>query len=402
MQKFIFTLLAVVLTFTIRASPVNFQSNGFTLYGTLTIPASVDKPPPVVLFIHGSGPQDRNHSAGLTGSRNQCLYPGINNNILTPFKDLEEHLRNRGIATLRYDKRDYTYHTQLDKDSVYPSHFILDALNAVNFLKNHGGVDRNNIFVLGYEQGGTFLPVITALSDDVRGIISLATPSGSIDTVLADRVRYIETHCGDAGTADEQAEEILSIMNAIRTGDFPHMEVMGAYPNFWKEWLKMTDTTLKAFTQNDRPALFLHGTDDFQVPVSEWIRFQSQWDREDYTFQLLDGLNHYFTTNEEPRVSQGVGDSIASWIFSNYDPATNLRSNHKDKNRFKFIKQGDKIEIVATHPAEQVWVHNLAGQKLYYNMPGSREFTLPISGNGGIVIVTVQTPAGVVRKKVQH
>jgi len=60
------------------------------LSGTLLKPANVEDPP-VVLLIAGSGPTDRNGNQGLTG-------PG-------ELRQLAEALAERGIASLRYDKR---------------------------------------------------------------------------------------------------------------------------------------------------------------------------------------------------------------------------------------------------------------------------------------------------------
>ena len=71
---------------------VQLETPTGTLHGTLLYP--VDRGPlPVVLLIAGSGPTDRNgNSVGL---------PGANNSLML----LAEALAERGIATLRYDKR---------------------------------------------------------------------------------------------------------------------------------------------------------------------------------------------------------------------------------------------------------------------------------------------------------
>src|SRR5512141_1970313 len=63
-----------------------------SIFGTLEVPASA-KPVPVVLIIAGSGPTDRNG--------NSPALPGSNNSL----KMLADGLAQRGIASLRYDKR---------------------------------------------------------------------------------------------------------------------------------------------------------------------------------------------------------------------------------------------------------------------------------------------------------
>ena len=63
---------------------------GKELPGTLILPDG-EGPFPVVVFVHGSGPSDRDET--------------INGN--KPFKDLAEGLAEKGIASYRYDKRTY-------------------------------------------------------------------------------------------------------------------------------------------------------------------------------------------------------------------------------------------------------------------------------------------------------
>lgn len=64
---------------------------GPTLAGTLTLPATSDQVPAVVL-ISGSGPQDRDEAIpGVPGYR--------------PFAVIADHLGRRGVAVLRYDDR---------------------------------------------------------------------------------------------------------------------------------------------------------------------------------------------------------------------------------------------------------------------------------------------------------
>lgn len=62
-----------------------------TLYGTLTLPSAVRKPP-VVLIIAGSGPTDRDGNSGPTLRTDA-------------YRLLAAALKTRGIASVRYDKR---------------------------------------------------------------------------------------------------------------------------------------------------------------------------------------------------------------------------------------------------------------------------------------------------------
>ena len=72
---------------------------GKELPGTLILPDG-EGPFPVVVFVHGSGPSDRDET--------------INGN--KPFKDLAEGLAEKGIASYRYDKRTYVYQKEAAMD----------------------------------------------------------------------------------------------------------------------------------------------------------------------------------------------------------------------------------------------------------------------------------------------
>jgi pimeloyl-ACP methyl ester carboxylesterase len=69
---------------------VSLQTPTGTLYGTLALPAKL--PAPVVLIVAGSGPVDRNGNAGTALQTNA-------------YEQLAAALAQRGVASVRYDKR---------------------------------------------------------------------------------------------------------------------------------------------------------------------------------------------------------------------------------------------------------------------------------------------------------
>src|SRR5215510_2371809 len=73
-------------------SPYTIRSAGLELGGTLTVPRGSKERVPLVIFIAGSGPTDRNGNSMM----------GIRPNS---YAQLAWRLAERGIASLRYDKR---------------------------------------------------------------------------------------------------------------------------------------------------------------------------------------------------------------------------------------------------------------------------------------------------------
>lgn len=76
----------------LEESPIEVTTGNYKLPGTLTRPKGKTHLP-IVILVHGSGPQDRDGSIGP-------------NKI---YRDIAWGLAAKGIAVLRYDKRTYVY-----------------------------------------------------------------------------------------------------------------------------------------------------------------------------------------------------------------------------------------------------------------------------------------------------
>lgn len=83
-------LLISLQSFSQKEKEVKVKAEIDKLYGTLLIPEG-KKEVPVVLFIAGSGPTDRNGNQGMVQTNTTRL--------------LAEGLAEKGIASLRYDKQ---------------------------------------------------------------------------------------------------------------------------------------------------------------------------------------------------------------------------------------------------------------------------------------------------------
>ena len=127
MKKIATLIICAIMILTLKAEDiqVTFASDTLTLNGTLSIPNGTG-PFPTVVFVHGSGPNDRDQTLHITGGNAQCLYPGIYNDTVRNFQDLASAFRDYGIAVLRYDKRTFTYQTELDPKEIIPYDFITD------------------------------------------------------------------------------------------------------------------------------------------------------------------------------------------------------------------------------------------------------------------------------------
>nr|WP_254429794.1 alpha/beta fold hydrolase [Ruegeria atlantica] len=134
--------------------------------GELTIPIE-DGPHKAVIFISGSGPQNRDEA--LAGHR--------------PFLVLSDHLTRAGYAVLRYDDRGFAESTGSFEDASLRD-FADDAAGAFRFLEGHQDIDASGIGFLGHSEGGYIAPSAAQMVDPAF-LVFLAGPARPFYDVLA-------------------------------------------------------------------------------------------------------------------------------------------------------------------------------------------------------------------------
>jgi hypothetical protein len=143
------------------------------LPGTLTLPRGAG-PFPVVVLVHGSGPNDADESLG--GAK--------------VFKDLAWGLASRQIAVLRYVKR--TRHSPAGVVGVKEE--VLDAAHeAVALCRRSAELDPKRVVVVGHSQGGELAPKIAADDPGVAALVMLAAPSRPLQELVVDQFTYFAT-----------------------------------------------------------------------------------------------------------------------------------------------------------------------------------------------------------------
>jgi predicted esterase len=159
-------------------SEVTVGAMGWPLKGTLTRPKGVAKAPLVVL-VHGSGPQDRDEAIGPNA----------------PFRDLARGLASRGVASLRYEKRTKAYAEKLMKmpaeTVTIDSEVIDDTLAALAKGWTMPGIDSKRVYLLGHSLGGTAAPEIAQRDGQIAGLILMAASARPLDTVTLDQLQYL-------------------------------------------------------------------------------------------------------------------------------------------------------------------------------------------------------------------
>jgi pimeloyl-ACP methyl ester carboxylesterase len=271
------------------------------------------KPVPAVLFLSGSGPNDKDETVGPN----------------KPFADIARGLGDRGIASLRFDKRFYAIKDKSKLAGVtLKDEYYDDAAAALALLSTRPGVDASRIFVLGHSEGAMVAPNVAAAFPRARGIVMLAPGVRPIDAMLIDQMEFGAKLTGrSADEIAEQTRELTETFAAIRDPsktDTPPF--MGAPAAYWREVIALD--VAKMVRDSKLPILVLQGDQDIQVKKEadfELLRARAGDSSGRVTYRNFAGLNHLFMKVEREstgaeygipgHVDPAVVSVIADWIL---------------------------------------------------------------------------------------
>lgn len=259
--------------------------NEYPLKGLLTLPDDLSNPVSAVVFVHGSGASDMDERVMK----------------LTPFKDLSEALAERGIASVRYDKRTYTYRKQLArvKNMTVREETIEDAVMATESLRKDPRIDRDRIFIVGHSMGGMLAPRIDAEGGCFRGIIMMAGSPYRMEDIV---IRQLQQTSG----SNAILRWIVNLEYKIFARKFDNLYQMSDEEAQKKKFAGnlslyyFKEMGLKTASQylleHEKPILILQGGMDFQVLAEDDFRkFQEELaGRNNTSFKLYPQLNHCF------------------------------------------------------------------------------------------------------------
>lgn len=259
---------------------VRFNSlDGTVLAGTLTVPDRGRGPFPAVVFVHGSGGQDRDETVGPNPF----------------FLQLSNALSNAGYAVLRYDKRGIG---KSGGSAVAGTRgkLIDDVTAALQFVRAQSDVDPKQVYLLGHSEGGELVPTVATQHADVAGIILMAPPSLPIWRVSTQQV--LAGVPRDKLAAAERAQR--EALDAIRRGTDANMA--------WYRSTMDVDPVVD-IARVKAPILILQGERDIQVSARDLPRLvkAARAKNSDVTVRTFSNDNHLFEA-----VTPGVVQTPAS------------------------------------------------------------------------------------------
>ncbi len=300
------------------------ENTKYPLNGLLTLPENITEPVPAVVFVHGSGSSNMDEKVGQ----------------LTPFKDLAEGLANKGIASIRYDKRSFAHGLKMVRDKstiiTVKEETIDDAILATELLKKDSRIDSHNIFIIGHSMGGMLAPRIDSEGGKYKGLIIMAgTPRKLEDVMLEQNEAVLSSTKGLVNCiVRKQVAKLSGLFSGLyelSDEEAKKKKVMGGTTLYYfKEMGEHSVADYLATTK--KPMLIVQGEKDFQVSVekdfNEYKRLLN--DKTNVEFRLYENLNHAFVNylysdilkakqeyNTERHIGEEVISDIADWIMKN-------------------------------------------------------------------------------------
>ncbi len=267
------------------------------LDGMLTMPKNAEKPP-VVILIQGSGQHNMNEGSGE----------------LATFNELAHGLAERGIATIRYNKRFFQY-PDLAGDGNYTveEEILEDAAAAVKLAKSYVDEGKvSGIFVMGHSLGGCVAPSIAKANSDVQGIISLAGTPRDLAEVVIDQLTA-QRDAAEVGAQKDSIQELLDDAAVMKEGNDKDATLLGWGYNYYNSLRELNiGETAKSL---DIPMLFLQGDSDVQVyPDKDFPLWKEYLEGKDNcTYKLYEGLGHSFS-DEDGHLNKQVLDDTAEFV----------------------------------------------------------------------------------------
>jgi len=216
--------------------------------GTLLLPKKMKGKVPVVIFIAGSGPTDRDGNNST-----------MKNNSL---KMMAEELCLNGIASFRYDKRMIaeSVDTILKEKDLRFETYINDAVEVINFIKKD---ERFSQVIIAGHSEGSLIGMVAAQKTKVDKYISLAGVGVSADIILKKQLASKITIKEESyAVIDSLKKGILvdSLSESIQAIFRPSVQ---PYIISWFKYNPQTEIAKLKI-----PVLIVQGTTDIQVDTT--------------------------------------------------------------------------------------------------------------------------------------
>lgn len=292
-------------------------SSGLLLPGTLTRPAESSGPIPVAVIVVGSGPTDRNGNGPLVQT--------------DMYAQLAHGLAERGIASVRYDKRGIGPGAlTIDHSALTLDDYVDDVLAIAGVVAADS--QYSDVYLIGHSEGAGLVLQAANRDAPVAGIAMLSGIGRPLRDVLHDQFLLAT----DSVTVRRIDDAFARFLEGEDVSDAPEIARPVLVPHYRRLWSSMAAYDPEGeIARVPVPVLIVQGGMDLQIGVRDAERLRAAQPEADYL--LIPGANHVFkaAVSREPAAQTALYqdrsipivpelvDSIADWILGSEleDPA---------------------------------------------------------------------------------
>jgi pimeloyl-ACP methyl ester carboxylesterase len=260
---------------------------GASLGCSLLLPKQRSGRLPAVVFITGSGAQDRDEDS-----------PGPGGLKLAIFKTMAIALGEAGIGSLRCDDRGVGESTGTMMGATLQT-FTEDVKAMVAALRKEKDVDPERIGIIGHSEGGVIGPSVAADDPKARAVVIMAGPGRPIDQVIAEQV---ERSVRSTGAKDDEVKKALDLQkrttDAIRDGKPLPAELTAEQRKTAESmatWLRshMLHDPAATLAKVHAAVMIAQGGKDTQVSIKDAEKLHAA--KPDATYKIYPDFNHLFS-----------------------------------------------------------------------------------------------------------
>ncbi len=192
---------------------------------------------PAVFLIAGSGPSDCDSTLGS----------------LKPLADIADALAQKGICSLRVDKRTLNYGASFASFGI-EEEYLEDCRAAIRYLKKQSAT--GDVYLLGHSLGGQIACILQNEIDNISGIICFNSSLRHLADIACDQYTR-----ADAAN-ENQYRQYADMAKAATVDNTTGLYYYGAQDDYWASY---NQYDFVHFAKNSSlPILIINSTKDFQ------------------------------------------------------------------------------------------------------------------------------------------
>lgn len=221
----------------------------------------------VVLLIAGSGPSDADETVGA----------------LKPFADIAEELAERGISTLRVEKRTFRYADTFEITDGIEEEYFEDCRAALQWMREQSSTEK--VYLLGHSFGGQIAAVLAENDGGIAGMILWNSTPRHLADVMCDQ--YVQIDPENKTAYEEFADAAKEASYDTAKGYYYY----GASDYYWAGYNRID--VIGSIKSAGIPVLIINSRDDAQIFSEDMQLWQDSLEGDgNVGINLYDGMSH--------------------------------------------------------------------------------------------------------------